>query len=655
MPAPDRRRARLGVERLEDRAVPAAAFDPGRVLVTYADAADHLADLRITPISASAARLTAGVYAVALAPGAAVAGAAKALAGLPGVRAAGPDYRVTSAAVPNDPLAAQQWGLTKTAAAAAWSVSTGTGGTVVAVIDTGIDAAHPDLAPNLWHNPREIPGNGRDDDGNGFVDDVVGANFRTNTGNPADDVGHGTHVAGIVGAAGNNGAGVAGVLWRTRIMALKFMGADGGYTSDAVRAVDYAVTNGAKVINASWGGSGADPALTAAFDRARAAGVVVVAAAGNSGANTDVTPFYPANAVTTLDNVVAVAATTSQDTLASFSNFGAATVTLAAPGENVLSTLPGGKYGTKSGTSMAAPLVAGAVALAWDRHPDWSYRQVLAKLRQSVDTLPALAGKTATGGRVNLAKLLDATADRAGPRVTGAAVSGATAGTFDRVALAFNEPVDPTTVVRSVAIRTPGGSVVPAAASLPVAGTSNTRFTVTFAQAMTAPGAYTLTVSTLIRDAAGNGLDQNGNGVNGEPADSYVRSDVLPPPGRLTVAAAGLPKAIADRRTTRVELRVDRDLTVAGLAVRLDATHVRTADLEIRLTAPTGAKVTLFKRRGGANLAGVTFADAGPLRPEQPLAALNGANARGVWVLEIFDLADGATGTLRAVALDFAV
>lgn len=661
MPAPDRRRVRPGVERLEDRAVPAADFAPGRVLVTYADAGDHLGDLRITPISASATRLTAGVYAVALAPGAAVSGAADALARLPGVKAAGPDYRVMPEAVPNDPKFAQQWGDAVTNAAAAWSVSTGTGNTVVAVIDTGVDTTHPDLAPNLWRNPGEVPANGRDDDGDGFVDDVYGVNFQTNTGVVADDAGHGTHVAGIAGAAGGNGLGVAGVLWHTRLMPLKFMGAGGGLTSDAVRAVDYAVTHGAKVINASWGGGSADAALDAAFARARAAGVVVVTAAGNEGRNTDATPFYPANAVTRLDNVVSVAATTSRDALAPFSNYGAATVTLAAPGEGVLSTLRGGGYGTMSGTSMAAPFVAGAVGLLWDAHPTWSYQQVLAKLRQSVDTLPALAGKTATGGRLNLAKLLDAqapppTVDRTGPRVTSAAVTGP-AGTLTQATVGFSEPMDPATLTRSVAIGTPGGAVVFASTVAPVAGTNDTQFTATFARPLTTTGWYTLTVSYLAHDSAGNGLDQNGNGVNGETTDWFTVAVALPPPagagGAVTVAAAGLPRAIADRRTTRVELTVDRDLTVAGLAVRLDAAHARTSDLSIRLTSPAGRKVTLFNRRSGANLSGVTFADAGPVRPEQPLAAFDGANARGVWVLEIFDLADGADGTLSGVALDF--
>jgi subtilisin family serine protease len=219
------------------------------------------------------------------------------------------------------------------------------------VIDSGVDFTHPDLLPNLWRNPGEVPGNGRDDDGNGFVDDLYGADFVNNDGTPEDDLGHGTHVAGIIGAAGNNGQGVTGVAWTTRVMALKFMGgAAGGFTSDAVRALDYAVANGARVVNASWGGpqAGADPTLSAAVGRARAAGVVIVAAAGNNAANTDAALFYPAGYTVQFDNVVSVAATDGADNLAAFSNYGPRSVTIAAPGLDVNSTLPAAGTGSRA-------------------------------------------------------------------------------------------------------------------------------------------------------------------------------------------------------------------------------------------------------------------------------------------------------------------
>ena len=321
---------------------------------------------------------------------------------------AGPDVHADR--VPNDPSAPSQYALAAIQAPAAWDVAVGTGKTVVAVIDSGLDLTHPDLGANLWTNPGEVAGNGLDDDGNGFVDDVHGYDFGRDLPDPTDDFGHGTHVAGILGAAGDNKLGVVGVDWHATIMPLRFLDARGdGYTGDAARALNYAVANGAKVVNCSWGGAAPSPALAAAVARARAAGVVVVAAAGNGSRDLATASNYPASYAAAFDNVVSVAATDYQDRLAGFSNYGA-TVTLAAPGDGILSTLPRGQSGTKSGTSMATAFVSGALALLWDTHPEWTAAQVVAKLKASVDVLPALAGKTATGGRLNVARLLDGTA-----------------------------------------------------------------------------------------------------------------------------------------------------------------------------------------------------------------------------------------------------
>ncbi|HEU5311586.1 MAG TPA: S8 family peptidase, partial [Candidatus Eisenbacteria bacterium] len=272
-----------------------------------------------------------------------------------------PNWIVRADAVPNDPQFHLLWGLQNTGqtgglpgadidAIPAWDAQTGFHDIVVAVIDTGVDHAHPDLAANIWTNPGEIPGNQIDDDGNGYIDDVHGYDFYNEDGDPTDDNGHGTHVAGTIGAVGNNGVGTTGVAWNVRIMALKFIGSGGsGATDDAVQAVEYAIDMGAHVMNNSWGGGAHSSLLELAVQQANAAGIPFVAAAGNSGVSLEQFAHYPASL--DVPNVIAVASTTSQDVLSSFSNFGGTSVDLAAPGSSIWSTLPGSSYGYLSGTS----------------------------------------------------------------------------------------------------------------------------------------------------------------------------------------------------------------------------------------------------------------------------------------------------------------
>jgi subtilisin family serine protease len=313
------------------------------------------------------------------------------------------------AAAPNDAQFSQQWALDNTGqdggtpgcdidATQAWNITTGSRNVVVAVIDSGVDYTDPDLAANIWTNPNA----GQD----GFSGDLHGYNFVDDNGDPMDDNGHGTFVAGEIGALGNNGLGVAGVNWNVTIMPLKFLDADGGgYTSDAIRAINYATMErvqygvNVRVINASWCSNQSDAALNAAINAAGNAGILFVAAAGNSASNNDLTPQYPANSG--LPNVVSVAASDASDRLAAFSNYGANTVNLAAPGVDIYSTLPGGKYGYLSGTSMAAPEVAGVAALAWAADPNATVAQVRSALLQGVDKIPALAGEVSSGGRLN--------------------------------------------------------------------------------------------------------------------------------------------------------------------------------------------------------------------------------------------------------------
>jgi subtilisin family serine protease/subtilisin-like proprotein convertase family protein/nuclear transport factor 2 (NTF2) superfamily protein len=328
---------------------------------------------------------------------------------------------------PNDPSLGQLWGLNNTGqtingqagtrdadidAPEAWDLSTGSASIVVGVIDTGIDYSHPDLAANIWTNPGEVAGNGIDDDGNGFVDDVHGYDFVNNDGDPFDDHGHGTHVAGTIGAAGDNQRGVSGVNWNTSLMALKFLSGTGsGSLSDAVRAINYATMMrsrygvNVRVTNNSWGGGGYNQSLADAIGAQGQAGILFVAAAGNSGTNNDQSPNYPASY--NFDNVIAVAASDNRDNLASFSNYGATSVDLAAPGVSIYSTAPGGGYQTMSGTSMATPHVAGAAALAWAVNPTATVAQIRSALLNGVDRVTGLSGKVATGGRLNVRGTLD--------------------------------------------------------------------------------------------------------------------------------------------------------------------------------------------------------------------------------------------------------
>ena len=291
----------------------------------------------------------------------------------------------------------------------AWGTTTGKSETVVAVIDTGVDIDHPDLQGNIWRNTDEVPGNGRDDDDNGYVDDVNGWDFYNGNKTVFDAAQgdeHGTHVAGTIAAEGNNGRGITGVNWRASIMSLKFLGPKGGYTSDAVEAINYAVANGAKISNNSWGGGNYSQSLSDAIARADRSNHLFLAAAGNSGVNTDNTKHYPSSY--TNPNVISVAATGSEDRLASFSNFGANTVDLAAPGVDILSTLPGRRYGSYNGTSMATPHVAGVAALLKSQNPGLVDADLKAKIVRSVEKKENLRGKMVTGGRLNAAGALGA-------------------------------------------------------------------------------------------------------------------------------------------------------------------------------------------------------------------------------------------------------
>jgi subtilisin family serine protease len=341
------------------------------------------------------------------------------------VEFAEPDYAVHMAATPNDPkfLDGTLWGLHNTGqsggtadadidAPEAWDVLTSASNVIVAVLDTGVRYTHEDLAANMWTNP---------------TDGGHGLNAITGTNNPNDDQGHGTLVSGILGAVGNNGKGLAGVAWRVQIMACKCLDSSGnGNDSDVIECIDYARTNGARIITASLDSPSFSQALSNAVLAAREAGILFVASAGNNTANIDLNPRYPASY--DIDNIISVAYTTRTDALGSLSNYGATNVDLAAPGAAMYSTFFASDtsyLGAPSiqGTSFAAPYVAGALALMLTKFSSENYQQIIERLLNATDPIPALTGKCATGGRLNVRKALS-------PPITLALIGSAGGGSF---------------------------------------------------------------------------------------------------------------------------------------------------------------------------------------------------------------------------------
>ncbi len=413
-------------------------YKPGVLLVRFADVAGQPPDTQTkndilssllgcscSPV-AREYTLVPGLTLVQLPPGVSETEARIILTQSPSILYAELDYELELLAVPSDSRFSELWGLNNTGqtggnldadidAPEAWDIETGSSGVVVAVTDTGVYYTHSDLQDNMWVNTGEIPGNGIDDDGNGYIDDIYGYDTGDNDGDPLDDsvsvyAGHGTHVAGTIGAVGNNGIGVTGICWDVAIMAVKIADANGSmWTDAAVAGIQYATENAADVMNASWGGYSFSQAVYDAIEAAEDEGILFVAGAANDAIDNDAVPFYPASY--DLDNIISVMATNHADQITYYSNYGATTVDLAAPGGEqsytsdpcgILSTVPQNGYDFYQGTSMASPHVAGACAFLLSADPTLSYTDVKQILLTTVDPIEGLDGLCVSGGRLNI-------------------------------------------------------------------------------------------------------------------------------------------------------------------------------------------------------------------------------------------------------------
>lgn len=554
-----------------------------------------------------------------------------------------PDYRVSIAATPNDPRFEDLWGLNNEGqtggtadadidAPEAWSISTGSRDVVVGVIDTGVDYSHPDLAANVWVNSGEIAGDGIDNDGNGYVDDVHGINAITDAGDPMDDEGHGTHVSGTIGASGNNGVGIVGVNHDVSIAGCKFLAADGtGSTSGAIKCIDYMVglkNSGVnlRVLNNSWGGGGYSQALADAITASEEADILFVAAAGNDAVDNDVNPHYPSNYEN--DNVLSIASTDSRDNMSGFSQWGLTSVDMGAPGSAILSTIPGGGYASYSGTSMATPHVAGAAALVLSVNPDLTTLELKELLMSSGDANAALNGKTVAGTRLNVNQaLIDADPTpgfklsvspvsqqaTVGDTVTYTFTIGSIAQWDGDVSLAL--AADLTDASLSATTARPGDEVVLTVATNSETQWGNYDFTVT---ATTDEQVKEQTVSLMLQPAGLNDF-------------TYTSDESVAIPDNSPEGASSV-------------ITVADDLTIFGTTADVNISHTWSGDLVLTLISAQGNEVTLQSNEGGSQ---------DDIVKAFTPSAFNGEVATGDWTLHVEDTAGSDTGTINGWSLTF--
>ena len=602
------------------------------------------------------------------------------------------DQVVRTDDISNDPRINDLWGLIGPhgiEAADAWQNSVSANEVVVAVIDSGVDVAHPDLASVIWINQNEIPGNGIDDDGNGYVDDINGWDFTTNDNLPDDGNGHGTHVAGTIAAVRNNNIGIAGVAGNVKIMALKFLDSSGnGYTNNALAALNYAVANGAPISNNSWGGGGSSTSLFNAIEAANQAGHTFVAAAGNSGRNIDSEPSYPAAYGNS--NIISVAAINSSGDLASFSNYGLNNVDIAAPGVSIVSSVSyqycqqssgADCYASFNGTSMASPHVAGVAALILGMRPGSTPQELSEILKNSSRATSVLNGAVSFGGELDAAAALELASS------TGSITFP---GHTDGETILQNDTLQLT----ALAIQSNETDVSNLVNWTDVSGTSlGTGSTLTY-QASTIG---TLRLIAEVQDSSGITIRNSATFTVAPRIFEFTTPHVtvIPDPGE-TVQTAWTWNGPAEETAALIAQTVafakvegeyampdiggqvdlseftftveDTDIVNSvQLGLRLDHTYV--ADLNIFLIHPDGTEVLLARRNGGSqnnygngdqncsgNLAYFTDAAAesisdrsppyvGESRPREALSAFNGKTTAGDWKLKILDDWDWDQGT----------
>jgi subtilisin family serine protease/PKD repeat protein len=561
----------------------------------------------------------------------------------PAVAYAEPNYLVNAEVTPNDSRFDELWALNNTGqtggltdadidASEAWDISTGSSDVVVGVIDTGVDYNHPDLAANAWVNPGEIADDGIDNDNNGYIDDVHGINAITNSGDPMDDAGHGSHVSGTIGATGNNNEGVVGVNHHVAIAGCKFLDAAGsGTTADALKCMDYMVAlknNGinVRVLNNSWGGGGSSQAMIDAINASQTADILFVAAAGNSAVDNDSNPHYPSSY--NHDSVLSIASTTDSDDMSGFSQWGLTSVDLGAPGSAILSTIPGGGYDSFSGTSMATPHVAGVAALVLSVNADLTFLELKNVLMNSGDYNSALSGKTVSGKRLNAhTALLDA------DPTPGFSMSVSPS----RVTLVAGDIASYSFDVSSIADWS-GDIELTVTDVLGSASLSATTVT---------PGqSFTLSVPTSINTEWGS-YEFKVTATSGELIKEKIVTLSVKPQGlnNFTYDNSS-PADIPDNDPTGITsvINIGDDLTVFDSSILLDISHTYIGDLIVKLTSPAGTVATLHNKAGGSDDDIIqSFAS----------EAFNGESTLGDWTLSIEDTVAADIGLLNNWAMTF--
>jgi len=613
-----------------------------------------------------------------------------------GVLYAEPNYKVKALdspdLLPNDPLYPQQWAWPKIKAPRAWGYTTGSDTVVVADIDTGVDYTHRDLAANMWRNPGEIPDDGVDNDGNGYVDDVYGIDAANDDSDPKDDHGHGTHTSGTIGAVGNNGTDVAGANWTVRIMALKFLNSDGGgSTEGAITCLEYVTKMrkqfGINIVatSNSWGGGGESQALKRAFNAAGRAGVIHCCAAGNSGSDNDVSPQYPPSY--DLDSIIAVAASGPHDGKAAFSCYGATSVDIAAPGVGILSTFPRNKTKSWDGTSMATPHVTGACALIAATRPGIPVDIIKAIVLRNADPLPQWAGLCVSGGRLNLYRCVTPC-----PQVVANTPERGTTGVprDTTIKMLFSQRMSKRAVEGKFTLTSGAGGTASA-----VAGTWKWGNAYTAVFTPSAPldwkTTYTAKLLAAAKSVAGKRLDGNFNGrADGSPDDDFqwqftTEAPAVPQctlvspaegahigPGAYTCQATATPTAPATVTSVRFDyvgpgptLPSSPDLAIpdvgdpvtdvinctqsgslADIQVYVNITHTWIGDLTVKLTSPSGTSVLLHNRTGGSTHDLVGWFPT-VLTPAEPLSRFADEPINGNWTIEVQDHAALDVGTLN--------